>query len=78
MVNELKSILETDPGKPMMATDRRRDDQLKAALKEALKEWLDQKFSEFGKWSAIGIACMALVVATWLALKFAGWQPPVH
>jgi len=78
MVNELKSILETDPGKPMMATDRRRDDQLKAALKEALKEWLDGKLAEFGRWSILGIGAMIIAVATWLALKFAGWQPPVH
>lgn len=49
---------------------------MKQAMKEALKEWLDEKFSEFGKWSAIGIACMTLVVMTYFALKFAGWAPP--
>lgn len=53
-----------------------RREEMKAVFKEALKEWLDQKFADFGKWSAIGIACMVLVVMTYLALKFAGWAPP--
>lgn len=56
--------------------DRRKDDVMKAIFKEALKEWLNEKFMQFGKWSALGIACMVLVVMTYMMLKFAGWQPP--
>ena len=52
--------------------------EMKKAMKEALKEWLDAKFADFGKWSAIGIACMVLAVMTYFALKFAGWAPPIR
>lgn len=52
--------------------------EMKKVMKEALKEWLDAKFTDFGKWSAIGIACMVLVVMTYFALKFAGWAPPTR
>lgn len=56
--------------------DRRKNDEMKNVFKEGLKEWLDEKFAQFGKWSAVGIACMILVVMTYFALKFAGWSPP--
>lgn len=36
-------------------------EEQKALLKEALQEWLDAKWSAFGKWSARGIAAAALV-----------------
>lgn len=49
---------------------------MKKVMKEALKEWLDEQYAKFGRWSLTGIACMALVVVTYLALKFAGWSPP--
>ena len=36
---------------------RAQDKELfKEAMKEAGKEWLDEQFKAFGKWSAIGIA----------------------
>lgn len=54
--------------------ERRKD--MKAAMKEALREWLDDKFAEFGKWSFYGIAGMVLVVMTIMALKFGGWTAP--
>lgn len=56
--------------------DRRKNDEMKNVFKEALKEWLDSKFSQFGKWSLAGVGCMVLVVMTYLFLKFAGWSPP--
>ena len=37
------------------------DDQ-KEAIKEALSEWLDDKFSEFGKWSLKGWLLLLLWV----------------
>lgn len=56
--------------------DRRKNDEMKNVLKEGLKEWLDEKFAQFGKWSMVGIACMILVVMAYFSLKFAGWSPP--
>jgi hypothetical protein len=49
------------------------EDQAKAALKEALKEWMDDKFATFGKWSfaAIGIALVSMIV--YFLLLSNGW-----
>lgn len=49
------------------------DDQ-KRAVKEALKEWLDEKFSEFGKWSLAGFGAMALAALIYFILKMNGWN----
>jgi hypothetical protein len=38
---------------------------IKAALKEALKEWLDEKFAQLGKWSMGAIAVAALGLLAW-------------
>lgn len=35
-------------------------DELKALFKEALKEWMDDKFRDFGKWSAASISVAIL------------------
>lgn len=58
-------------------SEQQRDD-MKAAFKEAMKEWLDDKFATFGKWSIAGILSMILVALTYLALQLAGWKPPLH
>lgn len=36
------------------------DKETKDALKEAMKEWLDEKFASFGKWSLTAMAAVAL------------------
>lgn len=36
-------------------------DEQKAFLKEALQEWLDAKYAEFGKWTMRGVMAAALV-----------------
>lgn len=45
----------------------------KETIKEALKEWLDEKFLAFGKWSAAAIAASALAAIVyfifWVELK---------
>lgn len=51
--------------------ERRKD--MKAAMKEAIREFLDDKFAEFGKWSFYGILGMILVVVTVVALKLGVW-----
>ncbi|MFA5170434.1 MAG: hypothetical protein WC426_02630 [Sulfuriferula sp.] len=37
-------------------------EEQKALLKQALQEWLDEKYAEFGKWTLRGIAAAFLVV----------------
>ena len=49
---------------------------LKAAMKEAVKEWLDDQFATFGKWSLGAIAALLLGAAMWLLLTAKGWKPP--
>ena len=46
----------------------------KDALKEALKEWLDEKFAMFGKWSMASIAAAGLAALAWLILTANGWH----
>ena len=41
----------------------------KEAVKEAIREWLDEKFMQFGKWSAAGLAAAILAGLTYAA----GW-----
>jgi hypothetical protein len=49
-------------------------DEMKAALKQALTEWLDKKFSEFGKWSLGAIGAAGLAALTYFILKMNGWN----
>lgn len=50
--------------------------QVKAALKEALKEWLDDKFTTFGKFAAISIAAAGLATIIYFILISQGWKAP--
>jgi len=50
------------------------DDDIKKAMKEALKEWLDGKFAAFGKWSAAGLAAAGLVALVYFILSINGWH----
>lgn len=50
------------------------DEDRKKLIKQALKEWLDEKFSEFGKWSLGAIAAAGLVALTYFILKMDGWH----
>lgn len=51
---------------------RRAED--KQLIKDAIKEWLDDQFKAFGKWSAIGIAS-ALFYVLAKAVTSSGWWP---
>lgn len=57
--------------------DRRSTDaHTKAVMKEAIKEWLDERFAEFGRWSFWGIAAAALSLIAYFILTTGGWKPP--
>lgn len=53
-----------------------RDAESKKVMKDAIDEWLDKKFSEFGKWSAYGLLAAAVVGALYLMLIANGWHKP--
>lgn len=52
------------------------DNQVKTALKEALKEWLDDKFTTFGKFSAAAVGAAVLAGLILFALTIQGWRAP--
>ncbi len=49
-------------------------EEQKLAIKEALKEWLDSKFQDFGRWAFLSICAAALVAILTLILKANGWS----
>lgn len=46
-------------------TDEQRRSEGKEVVKEALKEWLDDKFLSFGKWSAAAVAASFLAAVVY-------------
>jgi hypothetical protein len=46
----------------------------KAAVKEGLKEWLNEQFAAFGKWSLHGLLAMALAGCVYLFMISNGWH----
>lgn len=48
-------------------------DEKKRIVKEALKEWLDEKFAAFGRWSAMTIGAAALAALLYFILRLNGW-----
>lgn len=47
---------------------------MKDATKQAIKEWLDEKFSQFGKWSMGAIAALVLAALLYFILTMSGWH----
>lgn len=50
------------------------DEEKKAVVKEALKEWMDEKFLAFGKWSFATFAFLVFTALVYFVLKMNGWQ----
>jgi hypothetical protein len=48
--------------------------EMKVALKAALKEWLDDKFAEFGRWSMGAFFAAVLATVTAFILHMNGWH----
>jgi hypothetical protein len=73
------------PWKPDEEDDRREErrerilqqrEDTKDAMREAMKEWLDEKFATFGKWTLTGIAATGLVLLAYAFLAAHGWKAP--
>jgi len=56
------------------------DEEKKAVVKEALKEWLDEKFIQFGKWSLAAFSFLVFTALVYFVLKMNGWalQAPIQ
>jgi hypothetical protein len=46
----------------------------KDAVKEALHEWLDEKYSTFGKWSLHSFLALLVAAACYFVLAANGWH----
>jgi len=53
---------------------RKSDEHQKTLIKEAIKEWLDDKFMQMGRWSFWGIAAFILAGLTYMIFKANGWR----
>lgn len=49
-------------------------DDMKSALKEALKEWLDEKCAEFGRWTLRWLFAASFAALIYFILKTNGWS----
>lgn len=50
------------------------EDDQKRIIKEALKEWLNEKFTEFGKWTLAAFGAALFVAMTYFVLYLNGWH----
>ena len=48
----------------------------KSIYKEAIQEWLDEKYAAFGKWSINGLLAAALAALGYFLAVKSGWIPP--
>ena len=46
----------------------------KEAVREALKEWLDEKFALVGKWTVNSVLAVLLAAVVYFVLAFNGWK----
>lgn len=53
-------------------------DEQKRIIKEAIEEWLEKKYAEFGKWSVRAIGAAAFGALLFWVLTSKGWTPPSH
>lgn len=50
------------------------DDEMKRIVKEAIKEWLNEQFAQFGRWSFLGIMAAALGLLAMALITSGGWH----
>ncbi len=51
-----------------------RKSEMKQIVKDAIREWLDEQATKFGKWSIRFIAVFALGALTYFILTSQGWH----
>lgn len=65
--DERLTALEAEAGAPLHGVT-------KEAVKEALKEWLDEQFARVGRWTVYGIVAAGLVALVYFILMHNGWR----
>jgi hypothetical protein len=73
-VDQLSQHIQEATGVSVDDTSRReRIDITKTALREVLKEWLDERFKEVGKWTARGLLLAGFAAFMYFVLTHSGW-----
>jgi hypothetical protein len=49
-------------------------DETKQAMKEAMREWMDDKFQEFGRWSFYSLLAAVFGAMVYFILTASGWH----
>lgn len=49
-------------------------DLMKEAIKEGLREWLDEKYAAFGRWTFRGLMALTFSALVWLIALSQGWH----
>lgn len=50
------------------------DEDTKALMKEAIKEWMDDKVLQFGKWSITTILCSGIFALVYFIVQMGGFH----
>jgi hypothetical protein len=50
------------------------EDQVREALKEAFREWLDARYAEVGRWTVGAFFLGVFGGLVWIAMTTAGWH----
>lgn len=50
------------------------DEDKKRIIKEALKEWMDERYAEFGRWAFVSIMAFIFAGLVYFALIASGWH----
>lgn len=53
-------------------------EMVKDALKEGLKEWMDEKFQDVGRWTIYAGLIAAFGGLIYFVLMLSGWKGPPH
>lgn len=59
-----------------LKSEEERKRLMKEAFKETVREWMDEQFSIFGKWTLRGLAALGFGALVYLIGWSSGWGPP--
>lgn len=65
-----------DAVRQVLAEQEPLEGTMREVFREAINEWINDKFREFGKWSIKGLAALAFGLLIYLVLVQHGWTPP--
>lgn len=73
---ENQKALVRDAMRQVMAEREPVELTMRQVFKEAINEWMSDRFKEFGKWSVKSIGVAALGLLAYYVFVSKGWTPP--